>query len=224
MSTIRKALLIVVSTFALFSAVLALLSLLLWAGSYTRWGSYLGICSLRLAVNPVVGLIAPSREVKWDSPVHPGDNTIAFDTQPWYDASAKESHWLMLGRGRLGHSVVRPGFVYAAPLADQRFELLGFIRSNTWLTGGYSGTGVQFSLVLPLWLPTVLFGIGPAAWAMLYWRPLLQRRRRSRRGLCLSCGYDLRGNTTGVCSECGSEVSDGCARRGRLQAESPGLV
>jgi hypothetical protein len=202
MSTIRKALVIVISTFALFSAVLALISLLLWAGSYTGWGSYLGISSLRLAVNPVVGLIAPSRKVKHES--HRADNAIGFDTRHWYDAGVQEYHWLHLTNGRLGYYLVRPAFVSTPPPADQRFELLGFIRSITWRTTGRSG--VQFSLVLPLWMPTLLFGILPAALATFYVRPVLQRRRRSRRGLCLSCGYDLRGNTTGICSECGSAI------------------
>ena len=32
------------------------------------------------------------------------------------------------------------------------------------------------------------------------------RRRRSRAGLCATCGYDLTGNASGVCPECGSAV------------------
>jgi len=40
--------------------------------------------------------------------------------------------------------------------------------------------------------PTVTFIRGP-----------VRRRYRRRRGLCSQCGYDLRGNTTGVCPECG---------------------
>jgi hypothetical protein len=34
----------------------------------------------------------------------------------------------------------------------------------------------------------------------LRWR---QARRRERLGLCVECGYDLRGNESGVCPECG---------------------
>jgi hypothetical protein len=30
--------------------------------------------------------------------------------------------------------------------------------------------------------------------------------RRRRRGLCVSCGYDLTGNVSGICSECGRRV------------------
>lgn len=43
-------------------------------------------------------------------------------------------------------------------------------------------------------------------WLALRARRLYLRRRRRRLGLCLRCGYDLRGNTSGVCSECGRSI------------------
>ena len=56
---------------------------------------------------------------------------------------------------------------------------------------------------LPLWMillfltpyPTLAFIRGP-----------LRRWRRKRKGLCLACGYDLTGNVTGTCSECGAKL------------------
>ena len=30
--------------------------------------------------------------------------------------------------------------------------------------------------------------------------------RRNARGECLDCGYDLRGNTSGICPECGQPI------------------
>lgn len=36
--------------------------------------------------------------------------------------------------------------------------------------------------------------------------PLLRRRRRVRRGLCLGCGYDLKGGGAAVCPECGRRI------------------
>ena len=50
----------------------------------------------------------------------------------------------------------------------------------------------------PLWIPFVLLGI-PAA---ILWR---LDRRRSTAGAC-RCGYDLTGNTSGRCPECGQLV------------------
>ena len=35
---------------------------------------------------------------------------------------------------------------------------------------------------------------------------LLARRRAPRPGHCRRCGYDLRGNVSGVCPECGAKV------------------
>ena len=34
----------------------------------------------------------------------------------------------------------------------------------------------------------------------------LHRWRRGRKGLCIKCGYDLTGNVTGVCPECGEAL------------------
>ena len=36
--------------------------------------------------------------------------------------------------------------------------------------------------------------------------PMRRRNRRRRHGLCLKCGYDLTGNTSGVCPECGTAI------------------
>jgi hypothetical protein len=34
----------------------------------------------------------------------------------------------------------------------------------------------------------------------------VQVRRPPARGLCVNCGYNLTGNTSGVCSECGTPI------------------
>ena len=59
------------------------------------------------------------------------------------------------------------------------------------------------SLIVPSWAvltttlayPTIAFICGP-----------FRRRRRRRRGECVPCGYNLTGNVSGVCPECGIEV------------------
>jgi hypothetical protein len=50
-------------------------------------------------------------------------------------------------------------------------------------------------LTFPLWMPFVLTGV-PTGW--LWWRD----RRRVPAGHC-ACGYDLTGNVSGRCPECG---------------------
>ena len=62
----------------------------------------------------------------------------------------------------------------------------------------------QHGVLIPLWIPLLVFATYPTI--ALIRGPLLRRRRRRKRGLCVKCGYDLTGNVTGVCSECGREV------------------
>ncbi len=58
-------------------------------------------------------------------------------------------------------------------------------------------------MFVPFWMPAALL----AAWPLLGWtRPAWIRRRRRRRGLCLRCGYNLTGNTSGRCPECGEAI------------------
>ena len=57
-------------------------------------------------------------------------------------------------------------------------------------------------LVVPYWLPCVLTMILPAIWII--------RRYRSRPhpiGFCQKCGYNLTGNVSGICPECGTVIA-----------------
>jgi hypothetical protein len=58
----------------------------------------------------------------------------------------------------------------------------------------------------PLWGPLLVFGTYPLMTLILspYWR----RRSRRAQGLCLHCGYDLTGNVSHVCPECGTQIED----------------
>ncbi len=60
---------------------------------------------------------------------------------------------------------------------------------------------------LSLWLPLVGFAAYPVTVGIVaFIRGPLRRYRHRKRGRCIHCGYDLRGTTGGVCSECGSAV------------------
>ena len=84
-------------------------------------------------------------------------------------------------------------------------ELIGGIGLN-WRSGG--GPILPY---LPVWrgliVNTVLYGA--MFWLMFASWPVGRRLIRSRRGLCLWCGYDLHGTEHDRCPECGRAVS-GC--------------
>jgi len=56
----------------------------------------------------------------------------------------------------------------------------------------------------PLWAPVLLFVIYPTI--AFVRSPVRRRHHRRKRGLCIRCGYNLTGNVTGVCPECGNPI------------------
>ncbi len=80
-------------------------------------------------------------------------------------------------------------------------DLARFCGFPSSMIGLASGTFVS----IPLWIPTGVAGV-LFLWS---WEP--RRRRRERLGLCLACGYDLRGSTD-QCPECGHESEFGSQR------------
>jgi hypothetical protein len=63
----------------------------------------------------------------------------------------------------------------------------------------YAGL-LSSQLTVPLWGPLALLLIYPA---LAFVRGPVCRHRRLKRGLCPTCGYNLTGNITGTCPECG---------------------
>ncbi len=79
---------------------------------------------------------------------------------------------------KLAHGGLCPG------CRDHIFVLVWSVEAPTWLV----------ATVLAVY-PTVAIARGP-----------LRRWRRRKRGACVACGYDLTGNVSGVCPECGTEI------------------
>jgi ribosomal protein L37E len=73
---------------------------------------------------------------------------------------------------------------------------------------GFSYDYIPFSrdvfVEIPLWAPLVLFAVYPAIAIV---RGPLRRRHRRKHNQCLHCGYNLTGNVTGICSECGRPIA-----------------
>ena len=116
---------------------------------------------------------------------------------------------VVVGSGGIGFSV------WKSPI-ETRLRL-GGPEPIRWLpSGGPKRWGVPdpsarrfiaFTAFIPFWCLLPLAVIP----TVILWR----RDRAFPLGYCQSCGYDLTGNTTGVCSECGAAVDSGVANSDR---------
>ncbi len=61
-----------------------------------------------------------------------------------------------------------------------------------------------YCAAIPLWLMAFFFGIIPSMWFI---RGRLRRLLRRPHGVCAECAYDLTGNLSGVCPECGTKIN-----------------
>jgi hypothetical protein len=59
---------------------------------------------------------------------------------------------------------------------------------------------------VPGWAAAPPFCALAAAAVYALYRPRERRRRRRAMGQCVACGYDLRGNVSGLCPECGARA------------------
>ncbi len=83
-----------------------------------------------------------------------------------------------------------------------RESLCGFQYASFNNLGAPNGGSVSGTeLALPFWLPYLLVALPTG----LLW---YIDRRRPPPGHCGRCGYNLTGNTSGVCPECGTAVGD----------------
>jgi hypothetical protein len=75
--------------------------------------------------------------------------------------------------------------------------------------GGDDRPGQRFQDIIrivqvPAWSVATLWALPSAAWIGRWGRA----RRRGRRGFCRACVYNLTGNVTGICPECGTRVRE----------------
>jgi len=82
--------------------------------------------------------------------------------------------------------------LYGIPSKNPEWPLLVIHR---WQFGWTTG------LALPFWPLVLIFIVSTLN--------LYLRSRRPLKGLCHACGYDLTGNTSGTCPECGMKTSLG---------------
>jgi len=116
-----------------------------------------------------------------------------------------------LGRASWRKSVSSPKNPF---IETPREPFLGFWWGTLNEIAGPESGFTVIGPVLPAALPFVILA---APWVVR--RAVQARRDRCERcGRCRSCGYDLTGNVSGVCPECGTPLPPSAARHSQLPA------
>lgn len=93
---------------------------------------------------------------------------------------------------------IQPDAVWTTRLIGPQFGGFGLIWPHQTDFAYNSGEWGSVT-VIPFWTPMLIIAVPTA----LLWH---RDRRCNRPGCCLRCGYDLTGNISGVCSECGDKA------------------
>ncbi|UCE59491.1 MAG: hypothetical protein JSU63_18860 [Phycisphaerales bacterium] len=172
-------------------------------GALTAGTAWAANCVFPLAVLQTIGLAGESRlrGVVWEL-ILPREESI---NSVWIRVREQSVHltWYRYHPEALGRS---RWYFYRGPWpAGIRTYTMGRPYKHR-LADGTSVDYLSSSMVfmeLPLWGLCLLLGAYPA---VAFYRGPIRCWRRRRKGSCIKCGYDLTGNVSGVCSECGTAI------------------
>lgn len=80
-------------------------------------------------------------------------------------------------------------------------KMARYSRADLRIVGSVQGPQSRTVFVVPLWIPGSVMGI-------LSMRGYLRGRRQQMATLCRTCAYQLIGNVSGICPECGTPLMD----------------
>jgi hypothetical protein len=111
--------------------------------------------------------------------------------------------------GTVGYILLRDGrsqvgVINQLPLEPTRWRLGFGWDQHSMFSPNPTGGSFKFEcsvVAVPYWSLLALMAVLPALWCRRRW----VRDRRQKMGLCLACGYDLRGSPD-RCPECGAEA------------------
>ena len=93
-----------------------------------------------------------------------------------------------------------------------------FVNRPIGWASGADGDFSMFVFRMHHWLAVLITSVAPCVW-------VIRKRRRAKTGCCGQCRYNLTGNISGVCPECGMAVADrsskGAASRSEERAPHP---
>ena len=124
-----------------------------------------------------------------------------------YDVTLYKSMWVYLKDGVCGLELLSMPTKQASrsefrnPL---QFDMMP-TQGSFFLTSFRHGPYRTSWLVFPFWLLTAMLTV---VGTLPIYRGPIRRQWRRWRGCCITCGYNLTGNRSGRCPECGDHVSD----------------
>lgn len=146
---------------------------------------------------------------------------FCFLSSAWVFSFAYSLNWYHVGHGshndftfRLTHGTVRVSWINTAfasppfasanavtmqPHWETYFESLTIMRFGMELPSYSSSPGTATSVSIPLWMPLITLLL--LATAFKKWS-----HQTTSVKTCGKCGYDLTGNVSGRCPECGQEI------------------
>ena len=135
---------------------------------------------------------------------------IAWVTSLFRNVSLGWQTFVALGDGSLSLfndnnvCVTVPFWLHTNPISPRSYGLCVWRGSyDTWL-------GIRCYGTMPLWIPLLVIAVPTT---LLWWRG----RRRVPPDHCQQCGYNLTGNVSGVCPECGARRSENELHDSRLR-------
>src|SRR5437868_2850446 len=134
-----------------------------------------------------------------------GDTFTAFSPNAIYSVVMVHGR-IVLARDidRGAHPWLRapPRAFHTSDCPPRRYWAVQFSYDNRHGVYDYPRGASGNVLVFPIWLLAVATAMVSACWLSA----LLCRRTRRKAGGCPRCGYNLTGNTSGVCPECGTPI------------------
>jgi len=125
------------------------------------------------------------------------NRTPTGQPKPGWDRNLWGFHWRSGVLPKIRHEAPAGDLLWTAVWNDElSFDEIAFLNS----TEPYLRR-----IGMPLWGLCLSLGSYPG---ITFIRGPVRRWRRRRKGLCVKCDYDLTGNESGVCPECGTEVEE----------------
>lgn len=147
--------------------------------------------------------------LKWPTTVVTG--VLLFACLPWCGGYTAPRFHVSMGRGQLGvtwlrQEIVNPVIVpsYGWWVSIPHFDLMfANTEHRDWFSNHVAymailNRDVYFRLLIIPWAPLALSLVA----CIIFWC----RSRRPQRGHCPKCGYNLTGNLSGICPECGDRT------------------